>query len=115
MFARINCQLDLWDRGIYAGLVGVALKEVRSRKGRVDRSKEEEEDFLGRSFHSTLMSGKLWQAVRQATDWETGGGCLLFEDVCTKTGRLIADVIHEKHPNMHILTAENRTCSDFEE
>ena len=72
--ARINCQLDLWDRGIYAGLVGVALKEVRSRKGRVEQSNEEEEDFLGRSFHSTLMSGKLWQAVRQAMDWEMGGG-----------------------------------------
>ena len=35
--ARINNQLDLWERGIHAGLVGDALAEVRARECRAVR------------------------------------------------------------------------------
>ena len=49
------------------------------------------------------MLGKLWQAVCRATDQEGGG--LLPGEVCTKTGRPVADV----------LFMENLTCTAFEE
>ena len=87
---RINHRLDLWERGIHAGLVGDALAEGRDQEGRVERCVEEEEDRLARSFHSTVMSGKLQQAVRQATDREGGGvsssGGRLQEDRATGCG-----------------------------
>ena len=35
--ASINLQLDLWERGIHAGLVGGALVEGRSREGCIER------------------------------------------------------------------------------
>ena len=49
--SRIDRKLELWERGIDTGLVGGALSEVRPREGRVERRKEEENDFLARSFH----------------------------------------------------------------
>ena len=68
---------------------------------------------MARGFHKTVLSGNLLQAVRRATDWE-GGGCLLSDDQCTKTGRLVAEVLREKHPDMRVPPVKNPTCAAFE-
>ena len=68
---------------------------------------------MARSFHDTVLSGKL----RQAVCWETnreGGGCLLPGDTCMKTGRPVADVLREKHPDMCVPPSENPACAAFE-
>ena len=49
------------------------MSEVGAREGRVKQSNEEEEGCLAHSFHITLMSVKLRQAVCQATDRDGGG------------------------------------------
>ena len=44
------------------------------------------------SYHDTVLSGKL----RQDVPWEinrAGGGCLLLNNQCTKTGRPVAEVL----------------------
>ena len=69
---------------------------------------------MARSFHETVLSGKLCQAVHRATDQE-GGGYLLLGDKCTKTGRPVADILQEKHPDMRVPPAENPVCAVFEE
>ena len=69
---------------------------------------------MARSFHETVLSGKLRQADRRATDRE-GGGCILPEDTCTKTGRPVAEVLQEKHPDMRVPLIENPVCEAFEE
>ena len=61
-----------------------------------------------------MLSEKLRQAVRRATDRE-GGGCLLPDDQCIKTGRPVAEVLREKHPDMRVPPVENPTCAAFEE
>ena len=66
------------------------------------------------SFHETVLSGKLQQAVHRATDRE-GGGCLLQEDLCTKTGQPVAEVLREKHPDMRVPPIENFACAAFKE
>ena len=71
--------MDLWERGQHAGLVGDANEEGAAREGRTASSSEEEDEAVARSFHKTVLSGKLQQAVRWATDRE-GGGCLLLDD-----------------------------------
>ena len=69
---------------------------------------------MAMSFHETVLSGKLWQVVHQATDWE-GGGCLLPDDQCNKTGRTVAEVLWEKPPDMQVPPIENPPCAAFEE
>ena len=51
-------------------LVGDTLVEGRAREGRVGGRKEEEKDRLVRSFHITLLSVKLLQAVSCSTNRE---------------------------------------------
>ena len=77
--------MDLWDRGLHAGLVGGAEAEVAAREGRATSSGKEGDDAMAQSYHNTVFSGKLRQAVRRATNRE-GLGCLLSDDQCTKSG-----------------------------
>ena len=55
--------MKLWERGQHTGLVGDAEAEEAARKGRAAFSSEEEDDAVARSFHETVLSGKLRQAV----------------------------------------------------
>ena len=112
--ARITRRMELWERGQHAGLVGDADVEGAAREGRAAFSREEEVYAVARGFHETVRSGNLWQAVRWATERE-GGGCLLLYDRCTKTGRPVAEVLRENHPDMRVYPVENLTCATFEE
>ena len=105
--------MDLWERGIHAGLMGYAEAEGAVREVRVARGGEDYEEAIAWSYHDTVFSGKLWQAVRQETDRE-GGGCILPDDQCTKTGRPVAEVLREKHPYTRVPPVENPMCADFE-
>ena len=49
------------------------MAEGRYLEGRVERRVEEEEDHIDRSFHGTVLLGKLRQEVRRATNRERGG------------------------------------------
>ena len=69
---------------------------------------------MAQGFHKTVLSGKLRQAVRQATEREGGGG-LLPEDQCTKTGQPVAEVLWEKHLYLRVPPVENPACTAFEE
>ena len=53
-----------------------------------------------------MLLGKLRQDVYQATDME-GGGCLLLDEQCTKTGRPVAEILREKYPDMCVSPVEN--------
>ena len=72
---RITRRVDLWERGLHAGLVGGVEAEGSDRDGSSASEGEEEEDVLRRKFHITVLYGKLCQAIFWATDRE-GGGCL---------------------------------------
>ena len=72
--ARIDRQLDLWERGMHAGLVRDALGKGRYRVVHVARSNEEEKVCLARRFHIKLLSGKLSQVVCRDINCLEGGG-----------------------------------------
>ena len=105
--------MDLWERGIHSGLVWDAEAEGDDREGRASRGGEEEDKAVLRSYHDTVFSGKLSQAIRQATSRE-GEGCLLPDDQCTKTRRPFAEVLRENHPYMCVTPMESTVCSAFE-
>ena len=105
--------MDLWERGLHVALVGDAEAEGATREGRAVSGGEEEEKAVAWSYHDTVLSCDLRQAVHLATDRE-GGGCLLLDDQCTRTGRSGAEVLKEKHPDMHAPPVENHVCTAFE-
>ena len=105
--------MDVWEKRQHAGLVGDFKAEGAAREGRATSDGEEEDDAVGRSFHETVLSGKLRQAVHRETDQE-GGGCILPDDQCTKTGPPAAEVLREKHPDMRVPPMENPACAAFE-
>ena len=98
--AQITRQIDLWERGLNAGMVD-ANAEGGTREGRASRVVEEEDESVARGYHDTVLSGKLRQFVCLATSRE-GGGCLLLDDQCTKIGRPVAEVLWEKHPDTRV-------------
>ena len=71
---------------------GDAEAEGAAREGRSAFSGKEEDDAVARSFHESVLSGKLRQAVRRATH-QKGGGGLLPGGKCTKNGRPVADIL----------------------
>ena len=77
--------MGLWERGVNAGLVGDAKSEGSSRDVRAASRGEKEDKNMARSYHETMLLGKLRQAVCRATNTE-GGGCLLLDDLCKNTG-----------------------------
>ena len=105
--------MDLWERGQYAGLLGDVEAEGATREGRAAFSSEEEDDAVARGFHETVLLVNLRQAVCWAT-YKERGGCLLPDDQYTKTGRLVAEVLREKHPDMRGPPVENPACASFE-
>ena len=51
--------MDLWERGIHAGLVGDAEGEGDAREGRDTKGGEEEDEEVARNYHDMVLSGKL--------------------------------------------------------
>ena len=76
--------MDLWERGLHTGQVGDAEAEGAAREGGFASRGEEEDKVVAQSYHYTVFSSKLGQAIRQATK-RKGGGCILPDDQCTKT------------------------------
>ena len=70
--ALIHMQMELLKSGLHAGLVGDANAEGAVREGRSAPRKEEEEEAVSQIYHDTVLSGKLRQAVRRATNREGG-------------------------------------------
>ena len=99
--AQITSRMDLWDRGLHSGLVGDTESEGSAREGRAASGGEQKDEAVARRYHDMVLSGKLRQAVCRATD-RKGGACLLPDDQCMKTGRPVAVVLRDKHPDMQV-------------
>ena len=59
--------MDLWESGLHAGLLGDAEAKGATREGRASSRGEEEDEIVSQSYHDTLLSGNMTQAVRQTT------------------------------------------------
>ena len=56
--------MDLWERGIHAGLLGDDEVEGESREVRTVIGGEDEYEAVSQSYHNMVLSGKLRQDVR---------------------------------------------------
>jgi hypothetical protein len=108
---RVERRLTLWIGGNYDALVqdmvGEAMRGVGGGQGTIN------EDLVASKFNSMVLDGKLCAAVHFATDRD-GGGVLLPQDACTKTGRPVMEVLLLQHPNTWIPNFEDPHCIAFE-
>jgi hypothetical protein len=108
---RVERRLTLWIGGNYDAhvqdIVGKAMRGVGGGQGTINK------DLVARKFNSMVLDGKLCAAVRFATDCN-GGGVLLPQDACTKTGRPVMEVLLLQHPDTRIPDFEDPHCIAFE-
>jgi hypothetical protein len=108
---RVERRLQLWTDGHYNALVqdivGEAMKGAGSGRGTAD------EDIIARKYNLIVLDGKLRAAVRFATN-HGGGGVLLPQDSCTKTGRPVMEVLRSQHPDTRIPNLGDPHCIAFE-
>ena len=96
--ARLLQRMNLWEEGEWALLVDDTADTMERRGGRGSRVERSEAE-KARAFHAKVVSGRLRAAVRESLDGEPGG-VKKPTDVCSKSGRVIVDVLRDKHPEM---------------
>ncbi|KAI2507267.1 hypothetical protein MHU86_7103 [Fragilaria crotonensis] len=102
--------MDLWDQGHFKALVDDAEGEVQSRQ---PSSRPPDEEAQARSFNARVLSGRLRSAVRTLTD-RSGGGVRQPDDLCSKAGRPVWQVLQEKHPALRDPTSVGDADGAFE-
>jgi hypothetical protein len=109
---RVERRLTLWIGGQYDALVqdivGEAMRGVGSGRDTAN------EELIARKYNHMVLNGKLQAAVSFATARD-GGGVLLPQDACTKTGRPVMEVLQLQHPDTRIPNLGDPDCIAFEQ
>ena len=94
--------MDAWEASRYCALVK-ELEECAMEDGfpPTHSNCSLELESVGQRFNSMMHSGKLRAAVRAVTD-HNPGGLYAPNNICTKTGCWVLDVLPEKHPDARI-------------
>ena len=72
-------------------------------------AQERDEETASRAwFNLKVLNGSTRSAVRNITNQE-GGGVVLSDDKCPKTGQLVIEVLWGKHPDLAVPLPMGRT------
>jgi hypothetical protein len=94
--ARLEMRMEIWEKGRIRALLDDVIAEVGARKGR----RGEGAILSGsRRLGPTPVCCSRGDEPRGVTN-RAGGGVLQPDDVCTKTGRPVLEVLRGKHPKM---------------
>ena len=107
---RLAQRMDLWDQGHFKALVDDAEGEVLSRR---PSSRPPDDEAQARSFNARVLSGRLRSAVRTLTN-RSGGGVRQPDDLCSKSGRPVWQVLQMKHPALRDPTSVGDADGAFE-
>ena len=107
---RLSQRMDLWEKGLITSLID----DVEAEAGCRGPPRPRTEDATARAFNSRLLSGRIRSAVRNLTNRD-GGGVLQPQDLCTKSGCPVLDVLREKHPPMREPNMGNPQLGIFED
>ncbi|KAI2506100.1 hypothetical protein MHU86_8331 [Fragilaria crotonensis] len=108
--SRLAQRMDLWDQGHFKALVDDAEGEVLSRQ---PSSRPPDAEAQARSYNARVLSGRLRSAVRTLTN-RSGGGVRQPDDLCSKAGRPVWQVLQEKHPALRDPTSVGDADGAFE-
>ncbi len=84
------------------------------RSAKQPRSDTANEELIARKYNHMVLNSKLRAAVR-FTMACNGGGVLLPQDACTKTGRPVIEVLQSQHPDTRIPNLGDPNCIVFEQ
>jgi hypothetical protein len=88
--------MDLWEQCYHVALINNEEAMLLARAAPASRLPDPETKAL--AFNAKVLLGRLVRsAVRNITSRE-GGGVLQPDAACTKPGRLVVEVLREKHP-----------------
>jgi hypothetical protein len=96
---RIATCIDLWRQEKYDALIHNITNTALANAGH--RSSTNDAETMAWRYHSAVLDGRLWVAIRGLTSSDNGG-VLGPDDACTKTGRRVSDILAEKHPKLRI-------------
>jgi hypothetical protein len=96
---RVENRLCLWEDGKFDALIQDIT--AAALHGATKGTREVEEEQAARRYNSTVLEGNLQTAVRNLTN-QAGGGVLGPDDLCTKTGRPVIEVLRDKHPDQRL-------------
>ena len=109
--ARLDLRMELWERGRIRAFIDDVIAEV----GGTPLVRREKDDAAkARSYQARVVSGRLRSAVRGVTN-RAAGGVLQPDDVCSKTGRPVLEVLQGKHPKMREPNLNDPNLKIFEE
>jgi hypothetical protein len=94
--ARLELRMGLWEQSRIRALLDDIIVEVG---GKPHVRLEKDDAAKARSYQARVISGRLRSAIRGVMN-RAGGGVLQPDDVCTKTGRPVLEVVQGKHPKM---------------
>ena len=109
--ARITRRLDLWEQGLFVGLVEDTEAEGRLQSGRAPAGKTDAQK--DRAFLTQVLAGKIRNAVRSVTG-RNQGGVMYPADSCSKTGRPVLEVLQGKHPPLRVPDLADPSVKCFE-
>jgi len=89
-------RMDLWQAGNIQALVDDTEAEALAHVG---SNPEPTKEMQVQAFNTCVLSGRLCSAVCTLTNRD-GGGVLCPDDLCTKTGCPVLEVLQEKHPKL---------------
>ena len=94
------------------GLVGDVEAEGASREGRAASGGDEEDEAVARSYHDTVLSGKLWQSECWATERESASSRMINAQ---RPGDRLQRSSGRINQTCSSPPVENPACAAFEE
>ena len=107
---RLAQRMDLWDQGHFKAVVDDTKGEVMSQ---CPSSRPPDADAQVRAFNARVLSGRLRTAVRTLTS-RSGSGVHQPDDLCSKAGQPVWQVLQKKHPTLRDLTTVGQEDGAFE-
>ncbi|KAI2510249.1 hypothetical protein MHU86_4127 [Fragilaria crotonensis] len=99
--SRLAQRMDLWDQGHFKALVD----DAEGKSFRQPSSRPPDAEAQARSYNARVLSGRLRSSCERSPT--APGGVRQPDDLCTKSGRPVWQVLQEKHPALRDPTSDD--------
>ena len=110
ILSRLLRRMDHWTDGHIGALVEDTCGDGKSRGARAGKiSERDKEESVAMTYDRKVNAGHIRAAVSQATERDKGG-VLSVNITDSKTGKLVIEVLREKHPDLQEVDLSHPEC-----